>query len=90
MRFAIIGLSIALSGCSMFMKSIEKPTAAVQSVAVSSAGFSGVTGELRLDVTKAVQPVLAARKTKVLTALLKGLETDDETQARRILEVINA
>lgn len=42
------------------------------------------------DVTKAVQPVLAARKTKVLTALLKGLETDDETQAQRLLEVINA
>jgi len=42
------------------------------------------------DVSKAVQPVLAARKTKVLTALLKGLETDDETQAGRILDVINA
>jgi HEAT repeat protein len=42
------------------------------------------------DVTKAVQPILVARKTKVLTALLKGLETDDETQATRILEVVNA
>lgn len=34
----------------MFMKSIEKPTAEVRDVTVSSAGFSGVTGELRLDV----------------------------------------
>lgn len=51
MRLPILGLMIALAGCSMFMKSIEKPTAEVQSVAVSSAGFSGATGELRLDVT---------------------------------------
>ena len=34
----------------MFMKSIEKPKAEVRNVSVSSAGFSGVTGELRLDV----------------------------------------
>ncbi len=34
----------------MFMKSIEKPTAEVRGVTVSSAGFSGMTGELRLDV----------------------------------------
>ena len=32
------------------MHSIEKPTAEVRDVTVSSAGFSGVTGELRLDV----------------------------------------
>jgi HEAT repeats len=42
------------------------------------------------DVAKAVAPVLAARKARVLGALLKGLETDDDTHARRILEVINA
>jgi HEAT repeat protein len=51
-----------------------------------------LVGALRGDaeVTKAVTPVLVARKTRVLGALLKGLETDDETQARRIIEVINA
>ncbi|HEU0031484.1 MAG TPA: HEAT repeat domain-containing protein [Kofleriaceae bacterium] len=50
-----------------------------------------LVGALRgdADVAKAVAPVLAARKTRVLTALLKGLETDDETHARRILEVVN-
>ena len=35
----------------MFMRSIEKPKAEVRNVSVSSAGFSGLTGELRLDVT---------------------------------------
>jgi HEAT repeat protein len=50
-----------------------------------------LVGALRgdADVAKAVAPVLTSRKTKVLTALLKGLETDDDTHARRILEVIN-
>ncbi len=33
------------------MHSIEKPSAEVRDVSVSSAGFSGVTGELRLDVS---------------------------------------
>jgi len=51
MRFASLGLCVVLSGCSMFMKSIEKPTAEVRTVSVSSAGFSGITGELRLDVS---------------------------------------
>ena len=41
------------------------------------------------EVAKTCAQVLGARKTKVLGALVKGLETDDETQARRILEVIN-
>ncbi|MDQ3338266.1 MAG: HEAT repeat domain-containing protein [Myxococcota bacterium] len=51
-----------------------------------------LVGALRGDaeVGKTVQQVLKPRKAKVLTALVKGLETDDETQARRILEVINA
>jgi HEAT repeat protein len=50
-----------------------------------------LVGALRGDaeVAKACAPVLAARKTRVLTALVKGLETDDDTHARRILEVIN-
>jgi HEAT repeat protein len=51
-----------------------------------------LVGALRgdADVAKTVAPVLAARKARVLSALLKGLETDDDTHARRILEVINA
>ncbi len=54
------------------------------------AGF--LVGALRGDaeVAKACAGVLGARKAKVLTALLKGLETDDDTHARRILELINA
>jgi hypothetical protein len=39
-------------------------------------------------VAKAVAPVLGARKTKVLTALVKGLETDDPVHAARIVELI--
>jgi HEAT repeat protein len=51
-----------------------------------------LVGALRgdADVARAVAPVLIARKMRVLTALLKGLETDDDSHARRILEVINA
>jgi HEAT repeat protein len=51
-----------------------------------------LVGALRGDaeVARAVAPVLTARKTRVLSALIKGLETDDDTHARRILEVINA
>src|SRR5262245_7502554 len=41
---------VSLSACSMFMHSIEKPKAEVRDVTVSSAGYSGVTGQLRLDV----------------------------------------
>jgi len=50
-----------------------------------------LVGALRgdADVAKAVAPVLAARKTRVLTALVKGLETDDDAHARRILELVN-
>lgn len=42
---------LLLSGCSLFMHSIEKPKADVRGVSVSSAGFTGVTGELALDVS---------------------------------------
>ncbi|HSD90232.1 MAG TPA: HEAT repeat domain-containing protein, partial [Kofleriaceae bacterium] len=54
------------------------------------AGF--LVGALRgdADVAKATAKVLAARKARVLGALVKGLETDDETHARRILELIVA
>jgi hypothetical protein len=51
-----------------------------------------LVGALRGDaeVAKAVTRVLVARKARVLGALVKGLETDDETHARRIVEVIAA
>ena len=51
-----------------------------------------LVGALRGDeaVANAVAPVLASRKTKMITALVKGLETDDDTHARRILELIKA
>lgn len=42
---------LTLAGCSMFMRSIEKPSAQVRDVSVSSAGLGGVTGKLQLDVT---------------------------------------
>src|SRR5258706_3217694 len=48
MRLA--ALALALSGCSLFMHSIEKPKASVRDVSVSSAGFTGITGQLHLDV----------------------------------------
>ncbi|MEO8843395.1 MAG: HEAT repeat domain-containing protein [Kofleriaceae bacterium] len=53
---------------------------------------SYLVGALRGDaeVGKTVAGVLGPRKARVLTALLKGLETDDETHAKRILELINA
>ncbi len=50
MRLLIVSL-VGLTGCSIFMRSIEKPSATVRDVSVSSAGFTGVTGQLRLDVT---------------------------------------
>ena len=51
MRFLVgVVCVMSLSACSMFMHSIERPTAEVRNVSVSSAGWSGVTGELRLDV----------------------------------------
>jgi LEA14-like dessication related protein len=48
MRLAL--LLCFLTGCSLFMHSIEKPKADVREVSVTSAGFTGVTGELNLDV----------------------------------------
>ena len=51
-----------------------------------------LVGALRGDaeVGKAVASVLGPRKARVLTALVKGLETDDEAHAKRIIELINA
>src|SRR3569623_105588 len=42
---------LALCGCSIFMHSIERPTAQVREASVTAAGFGGVSGSLRLDVT---------------------------------------
>lgn len=47
---AALCLLSTLAACSMFTRPIERPTADVRDVAVSSAGWSGVSGELRLDV----------------------------------------
>ena len=49
MRFALLAL-VMVTGCSLFMHSIEKPTAEVRGVAMTSAGLGGVSGELSLDV----------------------------------------
>ncbi len=51
-----------------------------------------LVGALRGDaeVAAACARVLGARKARVLGALLKGLETDDEAHARRILELVGA
>jgi LEA14-like dessication related protein len=38
-------------GCSMFLRSMERPEVAVRDVSVSSAGFTGISGEMQLDVT---------------------------------------
>ena len=50
-----------------------------------------LVGALRGDagVAATVAPVLVARKARMLSALLKGLETDDEVHGRRILDVIS-
>ena len=47
MRFVILAM---LAGCSMFMHSIEKPKASVRDVSMAQAGWTGVRGELQLDV----------------------------------------
>src|SRR5437764_3689150 len=51
MRFVVILASLALGGCSLFMHSIERPSAKVRDVKVSAAGFSGLSGQIKLDVS---------------------------------------
>jgi LEA14-like dessication related protein len=48
--FAFFACTQAL-GCSLFLHSMERPQAKVRDVSVSSVGFTGVTGQLALDVT---------------------------------------
>jgi LEA14-like dessication related protein len=51
MRMLAVATAVSmLSGCSLFLRSMEKPTATVRDVSVTSAGFTGVTGQLQLDV----------------------------------------
>ena len=52
MRVALLAAVICLSSaCSIFMRSIERPTAQVRDVSLGNAGFTGVRGELQLDVS---------------------------------------
>ncbi|KAB2895894.1 MAG: LEA type 2 family protein [Kofleriaceae bacterium] len=46
----LASLCLLVSACSIFTRSIERPTADVRTVSVQSAGFTGMTGELLLDV----------------------------------------
>jgi LEA14-like dessication related protein len=50
MRLLALACLAATSGCSLFMHSIEKPTAEVRDVSITSADFGGASGELALDV----------------------------------------
>ncbi|HVV81814.1 MAG TPA: LEA type 2 family protein [Kofleriaceae bacterium] len=47
---AAIFLCLTLAACSIFTRSIERPTASVRDVSMTTAGFGGVRGALRLDV----------------------------------------
>ena len=51
MRLALFVTAIALSGCSLFMHSIERPSAQVRDASLTAAGLGGVSGQLKLDVT---------------------------------------
>lgn len=48
--FLAVTTCLSLCACSLFTRSIERPTATVRDVSVSSAGLTGVSGALRLDV----------------------------------------
>jgi HEAT repeat protein len=88
----------ALSGIAVLLRDDDMRVRIAAAAAIDKLGDEAVreaapflVGALRGDaeVAKACAKVLGARKAKVLGALLKGLETDDETQARRVVEVIN-
>jgi HEAT repeat protein len=89
----------ALSAISVLLRDDDMRVRIAAANAIDKLGDDAVkeagpflVGALRGDaeVAKACARVLGARKARVLSALLKGLETDDETQARRILELVNA
>ncbi len=88
-----------LSGLGVLMRDDDMRVRIAAASAIDKLGDDAVRevaayliGALRGDaeVGKAVGKVLGARKARVLSALIKGLETDDDTHARRILELINA
>src|SRR5512141_629632 len=43
--------TLALGGCAMFMHTVEKPRVDVTDVALSSASFTGIDGQVSLDVS---------------------------------------
>ncbi|HEY4180968.1 MAG TPA: LEA type 2 family protein [Kofleriaceae bacterium] len=50
LAFAVAALA-ALPACSIFMHSMEKPSAQVRDVSISSVGLGGASGQLSLDVS---------------------------------------
>lgn len=58
-------------------------------VVQAAADLVGALRSAEAQVAEACAKVLAARKARVMGALVRGLETDDETHARRILTLIN-
>jgi LEA14-like dessication related protein len=51
MRLVACVAAVTLAGCSLFMHSIERPTAQVRDASLTAAGLGGVSGQLKLDVT---------------------------------------
>ncbi len=89
----------ALSGIAVLLRDDDMRVRIAAANAIDKLGDDAVreaapflVGALRgdADVAKACGKVLGARKAKVLGALIKGLETDDEMHARRIVELVNA
>jgi uncharacterized protein YdbL (DUF1318 family) len=87
----------AVSGMGVLMRDDDMRVRIAAAQAVDRLGDDAVrevgdflVGALRGDaeVAKVVAQVLAARKAKVLGALVKGLETDDAAHGKRIVEVI--
>jgi len=46
--FALV--SLFATGCAFFGKTVEKPTAQVRAVSVGAVSFSGIDGEVALDI----------------------------------------
>jgi hypothetical protein len=51
LRNLAIAAVLAASGCSIFMRSVEKPSVDVRDVAMTEVSLAGVEGQVRLDVT---------------------------------------
>src|SRR5205823_6074864 len=51
MRLVVLASLVTLGGCSLFMHSIERPSAKVRDVHVSAAGLTGLQGEIAVDVS---------------------------------------